>query len=78
MKKLQTEVKHSHSKSAWNVVSTQLGSHYKIARVPYLTLSDEKLTHLQRQEALERAEFISYCFNHYESILLFKKLGELV
>ena len=33
--KQKTEVKHSQSKNAWNVVGTGLGEKYKIARVPY-------------------------------------------
>ena len=30
------EVKHSESKNAWNIVGTQLGGRYKLARCPYI------------------------------------------
>lgn len=66
--KLKTKVIHSESKSAWNVVGDRPGMKYKIARVPYLTHENEKLTEIQRKEALEHANFISYCFNNWESI----------
>ena len=54
---IKTKVIHSESKLSWNVVSTKLGSKYKIARVPYYTEHD-------KQEALEHAKFISQCFNN--------------
>ena len=60
----KTEVKHSLSKTAWNVVSTQLGEKYKIARVPYLVIEgNEIVTTRNKHEALEHALFISKCFN---------------
>lgn len=69
---LKTEVKHSTSKSAWNIVGTELGKKYKIATVPYGIDESEKLTSKYRKEAFEHAEFISYCFNN-ASVLGFKQ-----
>jgi hypothetical protein len=61
---IKTEVKHSLSKTAWNVVGTQLGEKYKIARVPYIAIEgNEILTTRNKHEALEHALFISRCFN---------------
>lgn len=61
--KQNTEVKHSQSKNAWNVVGTDLGGKYKIARVPYEVVeSSEILTTRNKAEALEHAMFISWCF----------------
>ena len=62
--KIKTRVVHSQTKSAWNVVSEILGGKYKIARVPYLTISNEELSERNRVEALEHANFISHCFNN--------------
>jgi len=66
--KIKTKVVHSESKSAWNVIATELRSKYKIARVPYIAVADEELTHRQRTEALLHANYISYCFNHSDII----------
>jgi hypothetical protein len=64
MECIKTEVKHSLSKHAWNVVGTQLGVKYKIARVPYIAIEgNEILTTRNKHEALEHALFISRCFN---------------
>lgn len=61
--KVNTKVKHSESKNAWNVIGTALGAKYKIARVPYLVVEDDEiLTTQNKYEALEHAIFISYCF----------------
>ena len=43
MKTVKTKVVHSQTKSAWNVIGTDLGGKYKIARVPYVTIDDEFL-----------------------------------
>ena len=61
--KIQTRVVHSESKSAWNVVGTELGSKYKIARVPYITTLMPEITEREKLEAYELANFISTCFN---------------
>jgi len=53
--KINTEVKHSQSKDAWNVVGTTLTKKYKIAR--------------EKDEAMGHAEFISFCFNNSIEIL---------
>lgn len=67
---IKTEVVHSKSKDAWNVIGTSLGIKYKIARVPYLVLSNNDiLTTRNKAEALEHAMFINYCFNHSEKII---------
>ena len=70
MKKINTKVVHSESKSAWNVVGTELGGKYKIATVPYVTVDDEILTACFRKDALEHANFISKCFNNYKKDIL--------
>jgi len=65
MKTIKTEVKHSLSKKAWNVIGTELGGKFKIARVPYeISEGMEKMNTRNKAEALEHAEFISYCFNN--------------
>lgn len=65
---MKTMVVHSQSKSAWNVVSVRTGDKYKIARVPYLVINDEKIDSINRGQAFEHAKFISYCFNHSDEI----------
>jgi hypothetical protein len=65
---IKTKVVHSKSESAWNIIGTTLGAKYKIARVPYVAVSDPEVTDLNRNEALEHAEYISYCFNHSDMI----------
>lgn len=62
--KIQTEVRHSISKNAWNVCGVTLGATYKIARCPYhITGNNEKVDQMNRTEAFEHATFISDCFN---------------
>jgi hypothetical protein len=41
--KMHTKVKHSLSKSAWNVIGTNIGGKYKIARVPYLVIPHSEI-----------------------------------
>ena len=66
---IKTEVRHSLSKNAWNIIGTSLGSKYKIALVPYLKIEgDQFTTEMQRSEALRHAKFISFCFNNSEAI----------
>lgn len=62
--KTKTEVRHSQTKAAWNVVGITPGLKYKIARCPYLVSECEKTTERERKEAFEHAEFISKCFNN--------------
>lgn len=67
--KINTNVVHSQSNNAWNVIGTKLGSKYKIARVPYIEVeNNEILTNRYKAEALEHALFISYCFNNSDKI----------
>ncbi len=68
MKQIKTEVKHSESKSAWNVVGTQLGEKYKIARIPHTPHTLPGITDRERAEALEYAKYISDCLNNYDKI----------
>ena len=49
----QTKVVHSETKPAWNVVSTMLGSKFKLARVPYLPCDDESVAAQLKEEAFE-------------------------
>ena len=66
---IKTKVIHSKSKSAWNVVGVNLGGKYKIARVPYLIIDGENvITEREKREALEHANFISFCFNNAHEI----------
>jgi len=65
---LKTKVVHSQSKSAWNVVGTELARKYKIARVPYIAINNEEITAKNRIEAFEHALFISHCFNNSDLI----------
>ena len=64
MNPIQTTVKHSLSKPAWNIVGVMPGGKYKIARVPYLVVEDDEILNTRNKaEALEHAMFISKCFN---------------
>jgi hypothetical protein len=69
--KIEVEVKHSESKPAWNIIGTQPGKKYKIARVPYLVIDGSEMsTEFHKSEALRHAKFISYCFNNSAEILM--------
>ena len=61
---IKTKVIHSETKPAWNVVGIKLGGKYKICRVPYIITENEKLNVMNKNEALEHAEYISSCFNN--------------
>jgi len=61
---MKTMVKHSKSKSAWNIVNTTLGEKYKIASVPYIDTNDSRILTRERLEAFEHAQFISQSFNN--------------
>ena len=67
---LKTKVVHSQSKSAWNVVGTEYGRKYKVARVPYVVMNQEQeaITKGNRDEAYQHALFISHCFNNSDFI----------
>lgn len=68
IRQLDTTVKHSESKNAWNVIGGW-GQKYKVARVPYEW--DEECiveSELLKQQAKEYAEFISWCFNNINII----------
>lgn len=68
--KIKTNVVHSQSKSAWNIIGEQSGGKYKIARIPYLVVDDsEILTTKNKYEALLHAQFISECFNNSDRIV---------
>jgi hypothetical protein len=76
MKSIETDVVHSKSKNAWNVVGTVLGGKYKIARIPYETVEGmEKTNTKNKAEALEHAEFICACFFNAENITEVKRWG---
>jgi hypothetical protein len=68
--KLTTKVKHSESKSAWNIIGNMAGAKYKIARVPYLISDSEILNTREKAEALEHAMFINFCFNNPDKVKL--------
>lgn len=79
---IKTRVVHSESKAAWNVIGDTLGYKYKIARVPYLITYNHKADRMAKQEALEHAEFISFCFNHADQVIetekLIKSINDLI
>jgi len=56
---MRTKVVHSQSKLAWNVIGTELGLKYKIARVPYEQCDNDILNTRWKHEALEIAMHIS-------------------
>lgn len=66
---IKTKVVHSKTKPAWNVVGTDLGKKYKIARVPYADTPNPDALDVVRDEAKIHADFISYCFNNSSQIL---------
>ena len=56
---MRTKAVHSQSKLAWNVIGTELGLKYKIARVPYEQCDNDILNTRWKHEALEIAMHIS-------------------
>lgn len=66
---IKTEVVHSQSKHAWNVIGKNLGGKYKIARIPYLVTGNEIIDTVEKSEALRHAQFISRCFNKSDEII---------
>jgi hypothetical protein len=69
--KIKTEVKHSESKTAWNIIGKSLGGKYKIARVPYTIINQKEyeiINTKSKNEALEHALYISQCFNNSDTI----------
>ena len=65
---IKTKVVHSQTKSAWNVVGVTMGGKWKVARVPYVVTKNDAIDEMNRLEAFEHAEFISYCFNNSDEI----------
>ena len=64
MRNIRTEVVHSKTKSAWNVIGTDVSEKYKICRCPYVVVDEcEVLTTRNKHEAMEHALFISNAFN---------------
>jgi hypothetical protein len=53
------QIKHSESKSAFNVIGTNLGEKYKIARCPYVVSELTELTDRERKEAEANAKLIA-------------------
>jgi hypothetical protein len=73
------EVKHSESKSAFNIVGTQLGGKYKLARVPYLV--DDRLGELNdtwKQEAEANAKLIAAAPELLEALELNSKMLDML
>lgn len=62
---MKTEVKHSESKDAWNVVCLDVGQKYKLARCPYYKSDHPEVTKANSDESLKIAKFISNSFNRY-------------
>ena len=68
--KTKTKVVHSQTKNAWNVVGTEVGCKYKIARIPYSQVEDSEIYNTrEKNEALNHALFISRCFNKSDDII---------
>ena len=68
MEKIETTVKHSQTKDAWNVIGARLGGKYKVARVPYVVTGNESVDEYNKNEALEHATFISDCLNAADTV----------
>lgn len=69
---MSTKIKHSESKNAWNVIGDIAGGKYKIARIPYYQSKEKDMDMYntrQKAEALDDAEFISFCLNNRQKIL---------
>lgn len=64
---VKTEVKHSESKLAFNVVGKTLGGRYKIARFPYFDYGkgNEKITHKEKSESFVNASLYVDAHNTY-------------
>ena len=71
--KIKVRVVHSQKNTAWNVIGTELGKKYKIARVPYHVFGDRDADEREKTEALKHANFIVYCFNNSDEIA--EKMG---
>jgi hypothetical protein len=66
------KIKHSESKNAWNIIGNIAGGKYKIARIPYQQDNNkgmEMYNTRKKADALNDAEFISFCLNNKQSIL---------
>lgn len=66
---ITTRIKHSETKSAWDICGLKLGGKYKIAIVPYIISEDADVTATQKAEAFQHAEYINWCFNNSEVII---------
>ncbi len=66
---IKTKVVHSKTNNAWNIIGTELGGKYKIARIPYQVTGNEFVDTKEKAEALHHAEFISKCFNNSDKII---------
>jgi hypothetical protein len=62
---MKTKVVHSQSKTAWNIIGTELGGKFKIARIPYVCIDDEIHDTMQKSEALKIALFVSKSMQNY-------------
>lgn len=62
--KQEYEVKHSETKSAWNIVGTRISEKYKIARLPYVADDNfPQITTSNRKLAFDTATFLAKCLN---------------
>ena len=57
------EIKHSESKPAWNIIGTELGGAYKIARIPYNVSGNDIIDHDDKERALTMAKFLCNALN---------------
>ena len=62
---ITTIIKHSESKTAWNVIGTTLGERYKYATIPYCKGINEIINTKEKAESLKIAMFISYSLNKH-------------
>ena len=68
--KIKTEIAHSQTKAAWNIIGKDPGGKYKIARIPYCVTASSEIIDKNRIEAFQHAEFISHCFNNSDYICI--------
>jgi len=72
--KYNVKIKHSEKNNAWNIIGMIAGTKYKIARIPYLVLSDKDTEYAEisntrhKAEALEIAQYIVNAINNHREL----------
>jgi len=66
---MKWEVKHSESKNAFNIIGTELGGKYKIARIPYFVAKySEEVSEREKLEAEQHAKLIACAPEMFEKL----------